>query len=78
MIEFRPKDEVIILTQTGYEIAIFKKQLDKDRCVVKISSGVLYGYDIAILSKHLIKYSLVTTHRLQKEFGYLKQFSRDF
>ena len=76
--EFKPKEECIILTQTGYEIAIFKKKLDDRRSAVKIRSGVLCGYDIAIYNEELLKYSLVTTHRLQKEFGYLKQFSTDF
>jgi hypothetical protein len=76
--EFKPKEEVIVVTQTGYELATYKKKLDEWRNVVKIRSGVLTGYDIVILNKDLLKYSLVTTHRLQKEFGYLKQFSTDF
>ena len=75
---FNEGQNCIILTSAGYEIAIFKKQLSDRRSVVKIKSGVLCNYDLAVNNEHLIHYSLVTTHRLKKEFGYLKQFSDDF
>lgn len=71
-------DECIIITPTGYEIALFKKELSDRRSVVRLKSGVLCNYDLAVYNEHLLPYSVVTTHRLQKEFGYLKQFSREF